>query len=413
MTSHSNTKPADIAVNDLQSFRQEWRKEQKRQRYESFCSFLLLFFTAIASSIATYLLLQQQTIPLPRVKDEQLPPVVQSCSTKYSVRPPSPACIACQNFVDQTTAATTSTKKPIILFGDSITQGSFSISGFGAYISNVYARRLDVLNRGFSGYNTRWAKKYIKDIFPPTSKASLITIFFGANDASIIELNPRHHVPIQEYGRNLADLCNHVKEMCNGRIILVTNPPVAHFKRLEFQKQKYGKGATGILERTNEVAGLYAAKCVEVAKANQYPVLDLWTLMQEEEDWPSFLNDGLHFSEKGNQFVGRLMVDAINKYYPELAVTPCPFSGSFHNSGSTSKIKHFLPWHKNIDETSYVEYQDVMKKVNSGSAPPPPPPLPLLPPLLLLLLLLRHLRVFPAPQQLLKCQPKQLHLKQH
>ena len=71
--------------------------------------------------------------------------------------------------------------------GDSITQGSFSTSGFGAYISNVYARRLDVLNRGFSGYNTRWAKKYASKIFPPkTTKASLITIFFGANDASIV-----------------------------------------------------------------------------------------------------------------------------------------------------------------------------------------------------------------------------------
>lgn len=70
----------------------------------------------------------------------------------------------------------------IMLFGDSITQGSWDLSGIGARLSCrsprfpliispwrtcgahgsekrlvVYARKLDVINRGLSGYNTEWA----------------------------------------------------------------------------------------------------------------------------------------------------------------------------------------------------------------------------------------------------------------
>ena len=41
----------------------------------------------------------------------------------------------------------------IILFGDSLTEQSFSPEkqGFGASLSNTYARRADVLNRGLLG----------------------------------------------------------------------------------------------------------------------------------------------------------------------------------------------------------------------------------------------------------------------
>jgi len=44
-----------------------------------------------------------------------------------------------------------------ILFGDSITQGSFAQQrgfAFGAELVDKYARRLDVINRGHNGYNT-------------------------------------------------------------------------------------------------------------------------------------------------------------------------------------------------------------------------------------------------------------------
>ena len=45
----------------------------------------------------------------------------------------------------------------LVLFGDSITQWSFSDAGWGAKLAHWYARKADVINRGLSGYNTVWA----------------------------------------------------------------------------------------------------------------------------------------------------------------------------------------------------------------------------------------------------------------
>ena len=41
----------------------------------------------------------------------------------------------------------------IVLFGDSITQQSFDPEkcGWGAYLANAYMRKMDVVNRGYSG----------------------------------------------------------------------------------------------------------------------------------------------------------------------------------------------------------------------------------------------------------------------
>jgi lysophospholipase L1-like esterase len=93
-------------------------------------------------------------------------------------------------------------RRHILLLGDSLTQTSFE--GWGATLANVYQRRADVVNRGYSGYTTRW---YLQTRFmnEPESKlqVELAIVFFGANDASILELNARHHVPLEEYGDNL------------------------------------------------------------------------------------------------------------------------------------------------------------------------------------------------------------------
>ena len=45
----------------------------------------------------------------------------------------------------------------ILLFGDSITQWGWQPQGFAQRLANAYTRKLDVINRGLSGYNTDWA----------------------------------------------------------------------------------------------------------------------------------------------------------------------------------------------------------------------------------------------------------------
>ena len=55
-----------------------------------------------------------------------------------------------------------------------------------AGLAERYVRRADVLNRGYSGYNTRWALAALERTFASCGrKPMLVTVFFGANDASL------------------------------------------------------------------------------------------------------------------------------------------------------------------------------------------------------------------------------------
>jgi hypothetical protein len=53
---------------------------------------------------------------------------------------------------------------------------------------NLRFRKCDVLNRGFSGYNTRWAKIILPRLIRMGSSLDspvAVTIFFGANDSAL------------------------------------------------------------------------------------------------------------------------------------------------------------------------------------------------------------------------------------
>lgn len=47
----------------------------------------------------------------------------------------------------------------------------------------------------------------------------------------------------------------------------------------------YGEKAMELPERTNEVTGVYANQCVELAKELQVPYINLWSYMQEFSGW--------------------------------------------------------------------------------------------------------------------------------
>ncbi|VFV29818.1 isoamyl acetate-hydrolyzing [Lynx pardinus] len=127
---------------------------------------------------------------------------------------------------------------------------SFQQGGWGASLADKLVRKCDVLNRGFSGYNTRWAKIILPRLIKKGTGLDspvAVTIFFGANDSAL-------------------------------------------------------KGCK--LNRRNLVVGEYAGACLQVARDCGTDVLDLWTLMQKDgQDFSSFLSDGLHLSPDGNEFL--------------------------------------------------------------------------------------------------------------
>ncbi|NXS09868.1 IAH1 esterase, partial [Neodrepanis coruscans] len=119
----------------------------------------------------------------------------------------------------------------VLLFGDSITEYSFQENGWGAYLAERLVRKCDVVNRGISGYNTRWAKLILPRLITGSSSGDSIvavTIFFGANDSALKDLNPKQHVPLEEYAANLKSMIQYLKsvDITEDRIILITPPPL-------------------------------------------------------------------------------------------------------------------------------------------------------------------------------------------
>lgn len=101
----------------------------------------------------------------------------------------------------------------ILLFGDSLTQLGFGENGgvgWASLVASAYIRRADVLNRGFSGYNTRHSLDVLERVLggtaPQTTEQSVLfgTVFLGANDAALP--GEPQHVPIDEYAENLAKI---------------------------------------------------------------------------------------------------------------------------------------------------------------------------------------------------------------
>lgn len=74
----------------------------------------------------------------------------------------------------------TSRRKLAVTFGDSITQMGFDVAimGWVASLAFRYSRRMDVINRGLSGYNTRWALT-VFDEAVIRLKPDLVILFFG------------------------------------------------------------------------------------------------------------------------------------------------------------------------------------------------------------------------------------------
>ncbi|CAL9241701.1 unnamed protein product [Arabidopsis halleri] len=196
----------------------------------------------------------------------------------------------------------------IFLFGDSITEESFSDGGWGASLADLLRRKADMVLRGYSGYNTRWALKVVERVFPKAEEdgrdsPAAVTVFFGANDACLPErCSGFQHVPLNEYKQNLRSIISFLKNRWpQTAIILITPPPIDEEARLRYP---YIENTTGLPERTNEVAGLYAIACITVAEECQISVIDLWSNMQQIPNWQTeCLWDGLHLSRVGNKVV--------------------------------------------------------------------------------------------------------------
>ncbi|KAI8647040.1 SGNH hydrolase-type esterase domain-containing protein [Parasitella parasitica] len=225
--------------------------------------------------------------------------------------------------------ASTHPYNQIVLFGDSITQFSFDpeLRGFGALLSNVYVRKLDIINRGFSGYNTDWALPILRQLLPTHKEQQdqacsipLMTIFFGANDAAL-DFSPQH-VPLDRFKQNVKEMIDLVRNPQSRyynpklRLILITPPPI---NELQWKKNC----DNNVLNRTNKSARSYAECVSEIGRETDVPVADVWSCImdkvhQQQRDLSDFLLDGLHLNANGYRELYDLLMQIISEKYKEI-----------------------------------------------------------------------------------------------
>ncbi|KAI1433615.1 SGNH hydrolase [Xylaria sp. CBS 124048] len=128
----------------------------------------------------------------------------------------------------------------IVLFGDSLFQGCSEAKGgfsFQGALQHLCMRKLDVINRGFSGYNTNNALELLPEIFLPPSatntRIEYLLVLLGANDACLPVETSSQGVPIDQYKENLIKIITHEHiKAHNPKILLVTPPPLDEFQSL-------------------------------------------------------------------------------------------------------------------------------------------------------------------------------------
>ncbi|CAJ0553742.1 Ff.00g122540.m01.CDS01 [Fusarium sp. VM40] len=180
-----------------------------------------------------------------------------------------------------------STVPQVVLFGDSLFQQCSDLQegfSFQAALQSDFIRRLDIVNRGYSGFNTDIALRYLPDVFPERTASSpkmdYLVLLFGANDAVLPDAFTKQHVPIDRYKTNLTKIVNHPHIAAHKpQILLVTPPPLDEIKSTPRSIENGHKGAV----RTSTVTAAYAEVARQVARENPEVVLvDLWQAQMDK-----------------------------------------------------------------------------------------------------------------------------------
>lgn len=199
----------------------------------------------------------------------------------------------------------------VVLFGDSLTQCSFSPGGWGARLADRLQRRADVLNRGLSGYNTEWAKLILPQLISDKEPPDAVVVFFGANDSALADFNPQQHVPLDRFKANIGEICSHLTESTGVQkcsVILASPPPLCDHL---WAKHCQEKGIPP--NRSNVVTEQYATAVVEVGSKLGVRTVDLFSAFSQKPSMELCFSDGLHFSTDGEKFSADLIIPVVEQ----------------------------------------------------------------------------------------------------
>ncbi|XP_023729702.1 GDSL esterase/lipase CPRD49 [Lactuca sativa] len=194
-----------------------------------------------------------------------------------------------------------------VLFGSSIVQFSFGEEGWGAILADIYARKADIVLRGYSGWNSRQAVEVLDQVFPKDEaiQPSLVIVYFGGNDSVLpTQDGLSSHVPLDEYVENMRKIAIHLKSLSEKtRIIFLTAPPVNESQILQF---------FGTKGRKNELCKKYADACVKLCKEMNIKCINLCTTLKQRDDWlTTCFTDGIHLTPIGSKIVAKEILKVI------------------------------------------------------------------------------------------------------
>ncbi|KAL2337056.1 hypothetical protein Fmac_011502 [Flemingia macrophylla] len=198
-----------------------------------------------------------------------------------------------------------SLRPQIVIFGSSVVQYGFYDEGWIATLFHLYARKADIVLRGYAGWNSRRALQVLDKIFPKDApvQPSLVIAYFGGNDSSTPHssgLGP--YVPLQEYIENMRKIIIHLKSLSeNTRILVLNSPPID-----DTLINCWNESSDGNPSRTNEACGIYSEACLDVCRKMNIKAIDLWSTIQNRNNWEDvcFL-DGIHLSNEGSKIVSK------------------------------------------------------------------------------------------------------------
>ncbi|KAJ9150870.1 GDSL Lipase/Acylhydrolase family protein [Pleurostoma richardsiae] len=237
-----------------------------------------------------------------------------------------------------------------VLFGDSLFEGCSDVKdgfSFQGALQNYCNRRMDVINRGFSGYNTSQALKVLEKVFPEPApsgpKLEYLVVLLGANDAAVPMPENSQHVTLERYKKNLKAIITHPNITAHKpKILMVTPPPLdeIHITKLDL--------AWGWPRSTREakISASYSEAVRQVAQDVPGTILiDLWKALMDYaiSKTPGFdaslgawlgdpacgqrgylehlLPDGLHLSGEAYKVFYDIVVKHVGPDFPNLETT--------------------------------------------------------------------------------------------
>lgn len=207
-------------------------------------------------------------------------------------------------------------QRTAILFGDSITQEASDPTrgGWVSLLSAYWIRRVDAVNRGFGGYNSRWGLRIFHDVVL-SARPDVVIIFFGANDA--VDEKVPQHVPLEEYRTNLRSMVESTQKSLPATEIILMTPPPVYEPVLEENNRLKGKPL--LVDRTCARTEKYASAVLSLAEdMGVHAVDNFYSMDPTKPSREGYLRDGLHLSAQGNRKVYENILALISRALPRL-----------------------------------------------------------------------------------------------